>query len=394
MDRPQLYTELVDHANARRAPVPAHDRTTFFVIAGILAAVGTPPSLDGPPARRTFSAMRPSLLASLALLLPAAAFGQAKEYLYVGNTLGGDISVIAIPAHKVVGTIPASVVGNSPDDIISTRRGDVLYISRLDTKDVIAVSTSTEQQLWRAEVGGTPNHLALSSDERFLYVPIYDKGQLAVIDTKTHAVIKRLDVGKGAHGTILGPSGKYLYVGMMEANQIAVIDVARNEVKKIIPMPEGVRPFQLSPNEKTLYAQLSKLHGFVVVDLTKDRVVRTIQMPLAGKPAPSPSLNLSHWVVNHGMGITSDGKYLLANGSLSDFTAIYSLPDLELLATIPVGKTPNWVVFSKNGQYAYVSNRGDNTLSVISVRERKEVARLKVGEFPQRMTVAMANRKN
>jgi len=206
-------------------------------------------------------------------------------------------------------------------------------------------------------------------------------------------VVKRLDVGKGAHGTILGPSGKYLYVGMMEANQIAVIDVATNEVKKIIHMPEGVRPFQISPDEKLLYAQLSKLHGFVVVDLTKDSVIKTVELPLAGKPAPKATLNLSHYVVNHGMGITNDGKYLVTNGSLSDFTAIYSLPDLKLLATIPIGKTPNWVVFSKDGRFAYISNRGDNTLSVVSMHDRKEVARIKVGEFPQRMTVAMANRQ-
>src|SRR5207249_8140572 len=118
-------------------------------------------------------------IATLALAaLPAALTAQAKEYLYVGNTLGGDLSIIEIPAHKVVGTIPATVVGNSPDDVISSRAGDVLFISRLDTKDVIAVSTSSEKLLWRAEVGGTPNHLALSPDERFLYVPVYDKGEL------------------------------------------------------------------------------------------------------------------------------------------------------------------------------------------------------------------------
>src|SRR5947208_4503409 len=106
--------------------------------------------------------MRLSLLASLSLLLPTAAIGQTKEYLYVGNTLGGDVSVIEIPSHRVVGTIPATVVGNSPDDVISSRDGRTLYISRLDTKDVIALSTSTEKVLWRVEVGGTPNHLALS----------------------------------------------------------------------------------------------------------------------------------------------------------------------------------------------------------------------------------------
>ena len=81
----------------------------------------------------------PLAMLAAALLLPAAAAadaGGAKQYLYVANTLGGDISVIEVPSHKVVATIPASVVGNSPDDVISTRDGDVLYVSRLDTKDV------------------------------------------------------------------------------------------------------------------------------------------------------------------------------------------------------------------------------------------------------------------
>jgi YVTN family beta-propeller protein len=330
----------------------------------------------------------------VALALAAAPFSlaaQAKEYLYVGNTLGGDVSIIEIPAHRVVGTIPATVVGNSPDDVISSRDGTVLYISRLDTKDVIAVGTSTEKALWHVDVGGTPNHLALSRDERFLYVPLYDKGELVVVDTKTHAILKRIMVGVSAHGTILGPTGKYVYVGLMEGNQLAQVDVATNTVKRVIHAPEGVRPFQLSPDEKLIYAQLSRLHGFVVIDVARDSIIKTVSLPTVGAP-PKPSLGLSHWVVNHGLGLTSDGKYLVANASLSGFTAIYSAPDLKLVATVPVGKEPNWVAFSHDGTFAYVSNRRDNTLSVISLADRKEVTRLTVGEFPQRMTVATALR--
>jgi YVTN family beta-propeller protein len=163
-------------------------------------------------------------------------------------------------------------------------------------------------------------------------------------------------------------------------------------VKKIIHMPEGVRPFQLSPDEKLLYAQLSKLHGFVVLDLARDSVIRTVELPTLGKAVPAASLKASHWVVNHGLGITNDGRYLLANASLSGFTAIYSLPDLKLVGTVPVGREPNWIVFSKDGKYAYVSSRRENTVSVISIADCREIARIKVGEFPQRMTVAMAHR--
>jgi YVTN family beta-propeller protein len=329
------------------------------------------------------------------LLLPAAAAPEAapaKEYLYVANTLGGDISVIEVPSHKVVATIPASVVGNSPDDVISTRDGDVLYVSRLDTKDVIAVSTATEQVLWKTEVGGVPNHLTLSRDERFLFVPLYDKGLLVVVDTKTHQIVARPEVGKGAHGTLLGPLGKSVYVGMMEANQVAVVDAATHGVERIIPLPEGVRPFQVSRDETTLYAQLSKLHGFVVVDLKTGRVTKTVALPTLGQQVPVATLEKSHFVMNHGLGITPDGKRLIANASLMGFVAVYSLPGLELQGTIPVGREPNWVVFSKDGRFAFVSNRRDNTVSVISIADVKEVARIATGEFPQRMTVALARR--
>src|SRR5262245_50902682 len=94
------------------------------------------------------------------LLLPAALPAQAKEYLYVGNTISGELSVIEIPTHKLVGTIPATVVGNGPDDVISSRDGSVLYVSRLDTKDVVAISTSTEKPIWNVAVGGTGYHVA------------------------------------------------------------------------------------------------------------------------------------------------------------------------------------------------------------------------------------------
>jgi DNA-binding beta-propeller fold protein YncE len=179
----------------------------------------------------------------------------------------------------------------------------------------------------------------------------------------------------------------------MESNDVAVVEVGSHRLEKRIPLPEGVRPFQISRDEKYLFAQLSKLHGFVVVDLTRDSVVRTVALPTGGKKVPEATLEMSHYVVNHGLGISPDGRYLVANGSLIGITAIYSMPELDLVGTVPVGREPNWVTFSRDSKYAYVSNRRDNTLSVISLRERKEVARLKVGEFPQRMTTTVVARR-
>jgi YVTN family beta-propeller protein len=342
-----------------------------------------------PPVARS-----PSPVALLALLATAPLPAQsARDYLYVENTLGGDISVIDLATHKVVGSIPASIVGEHPDDVISNRDGTLLFVSRLDAEDVIVISTETEQVVWKVDVGGRPNHLTLSADERYLYVPLFDKGDLVVIDTETRKVVASPAVGFGAHGTWLSPDGKRVYTGSIGSDQLTVVTSGGEfKVEKIIELPDGVRPFQLSPDEKFAYVQLSRLHGFVVVDLAKDSIVRTVNLPVL-KPLPRPSFDKSHYVMNHGLGISPDAKYLVANGSMSEFVAIYAFPSLELLGTVPVGREPNWVVFSKDSKFAYVSNRRDDTISVIDLAGRKEAARITVGDFPQRMTVATVRRR-
>jgi len=329
-----------------------------------------------------------------ALLVPATSMAQAaKEYLYVGNSQSGDISVVAIPSHKVVGTIPAAVVGEHPDDIIANRDGTVLFISRLDAGDVVAVDAETERLLWKVDVGGVPNHLTLSPDERYLYVPLFDRGLLVVVDTKSQAVVAKPEVGVGAHGTQLAPDGRSVYVGSIGANQLAVVDVATQSVTRTIHLAEGVRPFQISPDGSRAYVQLSKLHGFVEVDLQSGGVLRTIPMPTLGKPVPEATAKGSLFVVDHGIALSPDHRYLVANASLSGFVAIFGYPSLELLGTVPVGQQPNWVVFSRDSRFAYVSNRADNTVSAIDLAARTEAARIEVGDFPQRMTVAVVKRR-
>jgi YVTN family beta-propeller protein len=51
-------------------------------------------------------------------------------------------------------------------------------------------------------------------------------------------------------------------------------------------------------------------------------------------------------------------------------------------------------VFSADGAYAYVSNRKSDNLSVISVRELKEVKRIGVGKYPQRLRIVDVPSRN
>jgi YVTN family beta-propeller protein len=323
----------------------------------------------------------------------------AAEFVYLENSDSGDVSVIDIPGHTVVSTIK---LGPFLDDVTPSHDGRILYVNRYDSLglgdkhvaesgEVIALSTDTEQILWRTRVSGWPNHLSISPDDRLLYVPLFNTLWMEVVDTQQHKVVKKFPIGFGGHGTRLSPDGKRIYVGSMMVDVLTVFDLETLKPVKTLPFKDGVRPFAFTRDESTLYVQLSRLHGFEVVDLSKDKIVREVLLPPLGADVPLPKFYPHTY--NHGLELSPDEKLLFASGGVGNYVCVYRVPDLTLLATIPVGREPNWIAFSRDGAYAYVSNRKSDNLSVISVRDLKEIKRIPVGKYPQRIrTVVVPTR--
>ena len=320
------------------------------------------------------------------LALPLAA--QKKQLLFVENSHSGNVSVIDAVTLAVTGSIP---IGLTPDEIVASPGGEVLYLSRIVRRDdgratgngeLVAIDPAAQTILWRAPLHGSPNHIAVSPDGRKIYVTIVSGPWVVIVDPAKRAVVDSVDVGTGPHDIEVSHDGKRVYVGLIRGTDVTVFDADTRKVIRKIPFAQNVRPIALSHDESQLFVQLSHVHGFVVVDPKTGKVLRNVAMPVPpGKTLPD-SMPID---VNHGLRVTADGKFLLANGSLFDLVAIYSIPDLKLVGTVPVGHEPNWVVLSPDGTRAFVSNRQSDDVSVIDLASRKEISRIKVGKYPQRM---------
>jgi YVTN family beta-propeller protein len=331
-------------------------------------------------------------VAVFAIMISGAAPLFAEEFLYVENTDSGDISVISVAKLEVVGTIK---IGLFPDDVTASSDGRIVYANRVqsmghpfskhagESGEVVAISTETDEILWRAPVHGWPQHLTLSADGKRLFVPLYDKMWIEVVDTDKHEVVDRIPAALGSHGTKLSPDGRRLYVGSMFMDVLLVIDLKTGRPVKRIAFKDAVRPFAFTRDEKLLYVQLSRLHGFQVVDLTTNKIIREVDLPALPEGTKLPEF--FPFTYNHGLTLSPDEKYLFAAGSAGNYVCVYTHPDLTLVKTIPVGKEPNWIVFSKDGKQAFVSNRLSNTVSAISVDELREIKQIPVGKYCQRM---------
>lgn len=325
----------------------------------------------------------------------AAPAPEGREYVYIENTNSGTVSVVSIPEHEVVGTI---TVGPLLDDVEISKDGRILYVNRMqsmghplsesicDSGEIIAISTETEKELWRVPTAGWPHHPKLSADDRLLFVPIYDRMCIEVFDTAQHKSIGTFPALLGSHGMKLSPDGKRLYVGSMMADMLVVYDLENNYLPtQIFTFRDGVRPFYFTKDEKTLFVQLSWTHGFEVIDIpTEGR--RRIDLPALPEGTELP--HIYPHTFDHGIALTPDEKLLFVNGSVGNYTCVYSMPDLTLVKTIPVGTDPNWIDFDEAGRFAYVSNRGSDNLSIIDVAKLAEVKRLGLGFYPQRLEVA------
>jgi YVTN family beta-propeller protein len=306
----------------------------------------------------------------------------ARDLIFVENTNGGTVSLIDSARLEVVGEIE---VGHHPDDVIASPGGAIIYVNRQETRDVVAVDVASRSIVWSVQLDGMPHHLGITPDGRRLYVAIFDRSVDAVIDTDSRTVVAQPATGWGSHGVFRSPGGERFYIGSMFLDMISVVDAATWSILRAIPMREGVRPFAITSDEKRLYAQLSRVHGFDVVDLETDDVIRSVELPTLPPETRLPRF-FPH-TVNHGLKITPDDRTLLAAASVAGYVAFYALPECELIGTVPVGAEPNWIVLTSDASLAFVSNRAEDTVSVIDVDARAEVARVNVGSYPQRMTV-------
>jgi len=128
------------------------------------------------------------------------------------------------------------------------------------------------------------------------------------------------------------------------------------------------------------------LNGFAVVDFATHKEVNRIELPrIAAGKAPV----LGGGNESHGMAVTSDGKMLVVNSRLNSAVYIYSLPDLKVLGSVDVGRSPDWVTLTPDGKAAYVANAQSNSVSVVDLKTLKEVTRIPVGQVPKRNITAL-----
>ena len=96
----------------------------------------------------------------------------------------------------------------------------------------------------------------------------------------------------------------------------------------------------------------------------------------------------------HGIGVSPDRRTVWSTSRMNSHVYVYSAyPELELLASIPVGTDPDWITFTPDNRFAYVANAVSNNVTAIDMETYQPVATIPVGEGPKRNTVIALPRR-
>jgi len=321
----------------------------------------------------------------LLLALPLAA-GTVR--IIQTNSAGDDVSIIDPATNKVVGTIKGIEVNHgaaaAPD-------GSRYYISNEERSTLDVADTKTLQVTRSIPLSGHPNNISISKDGRRVYVSIaVAPGAVDVVDTVSLEKVKSIPIEGAVHNTYVTPDGKWVVAGSIAGKTITVIDQKTEEPSWVLKMDLGIRPMAFATNAdgstKWIFAQLSGYNGFAVVDFTTHKEINRIKLP----DLP-PGKSIYKWGGNesHGMAVTADQKTLVVNSRLNSSIYFYSLPDLKLLGSTEVGKSPDWVTLTPDGKTAYVACAASNAVWVVDIKSMREIARIPVGEVPKRNITAV-----
>jgi len=307
------------------------------------------------------------------------------------------------------------------DDMFSSHDGRFVYISRPSLADVVGMDLRTKQIVWRFTMDGQrSDHMAISPDGTRLLVSDSTARKVHVLNAADGRKVGEFESGDSPHENNYSADGALIFhasIGMVYTpgdaptfdsakgdRYFQIVDartykvLKRLDIGKILAdngfpgQSSAVRPMAISPDEKTVYLQLSFLHGFVEFDLGTEKPRRIVELPIAEKTKTIPREQYLLDSAHHGLAIDPDGTKLCAAGTMSDYAAIVSTRDFSVKTFDGIDK-PYWSTNSGDGRYCFVSASGSDEVVVIDYAAQKEVARIGVGDHPQRMRMGSIRRE-
>src|SRR5437870_5603115 len=279
---------------------------------------------------------------------PRMAPGVDTERAPADKTADG-LGVIDVSARKLVDRWH---VGSDPEQFAINKDGKLAFIANEDDASIVIVDLDSGQPRGKIKVSEEPEGVGVNPESGEVYVTCEEKGEVFVIDPDQQRVIAKIDTGGRPRSVAFLPDGSRAYVACENGGYVAEIDAKSHNLLSKIQLPTGSLPMgtAISKDGKELYVSTGRGNAVAIIDAQKNEVPRSPLLSARGEGEGEESI----------------------------------------VAMIPVGNRAWGIALDPSGSKLYTANGASNDVSVVDVKSRKELRRIKVGDGPWGIAIVSA----
>ncbi len=225
-------------------------------------------------------------------------------------------------------------------------------------------------------LGDLPLNMAVSNSKKLMAVTNNGQGKqsLQLIDVKAEKILDNIVIAKSWLGLAFSADEQYLYAGGGNDNwilQYAIVDqklLLKDSFKLGKKWPNKISPagIAIDDDRHLLYVVTKDDNSLYIIDLNTKDIIK--QVKLEGEAYTCL--------------LSANKKELYISCWGCDQLVVFDTKNKTIKTSIPVGDHPNELCLSKKGNYLFVANANDNSVSVINTKERKVIETLVASLFP------------
>ncbi len=226
------------------------------------------------------------------------------------------------------------------------------------------------------KLGDLPLNMAVSSSKKLMAVTNNGQGKqtLQLINTKSEQILDNIEIKKSWVGLHFSSDEKYLYAGGGNDNWILQYAIVNNKLvlKDSIILgkkwPNKISPagIEIDDAKHLLYVVTKDDNSLYIIDLIEKNTVLQVKLE-----AEAYTCLLS-----------PDKKQLYISIWGEKKVVVFDTEKRILAGSVNVGDHPNELCLNKKGNYLFVANALDNSVSVIDTKQQKIIETLTASLYP------------
>lgn len=201
-------------------------------------------------------------------------FGPKDGLLYVTTELDKSIALIDPKTLKIVGSIPT---GQEQSHMLAlSHDGKRGYTANVGPGTVSVLDIPARKVLTIIPVSKTTQRISITPDDKWVFTADQTKPQLAVIDTAANKVTNWVALSGIGYGSTVSVDGRWVMVALPTSNKVDVVDVKTMKVVRTLDTPRDPEEVLMRPDGKVAYVSCMASHTIAEVDLGTWKITRTI----------------------------------------------------------------------------------------------------------------------